>query len=74
MASSTTYKADPDERRDLSEERPEVVDLMHAWLARVVDLESRERLPQDNELRLDPEMDELLNALGYTEGSGEDSD
>jgi arylsulfatase A-like enzyme len=69
-------RRDPDEQDNLAETHPELLrDLRRALEARV-DLRSHSKreLEEKNLLRNDPEMNRLLNALGYTEGGDETDD
>jgi arylsulfatase A-like enzyme len=58
---------DPDEQRNLAVTRPARVAALRRQLEAVVDPTSTDALPADSALRADPEMNELLEALGYLE-------
>ena len=57
--------ADPGELHDLSEEEPQRVRVLRARMRAVVDFESVQPSAARNTLRSDPEMNQLLEVLGY---------
>jgi arylsulfatase A-like enzyme len=61
-------REDPDEQRNLVARQPERASVLRAQLESIVDLEGARAVSEDNRLREDPRMDELLEALGYVEG------
>ena len=59
--------SDPDEQRNLAAERPDLVAALRGRLEAQVDITSTAALPEENQLREDPEMNRLLETLGYLE-------
>jgi hypothetical protein len=59
--------SDPDEQRNLAAEQPRLVASLRARLETEVDLTSTAALSEQNQLREDPEMNRLLESLGYLE-------
>jgi arylsulfatase A-like enzyme len=59
---------DPDEQRNLVDEQHDRARALRAKLESMVDLEDGRSIEEDNRLREDPRMDDLLEALGYIEG------
>ena len=64
--------ADPGELHDLSEDEPQRARVLRARLRAVVDFESVMPSSARNTLRSDPEMNELLEVLGYLREDDED--
>jgi arylsulfatase A-like enzyme len=64
--------ADPDEQHNIAMERPGRVAALRRQLEAVVDLNSTDALPPDSPLRMDPEMNRLLETLGYLEDDAPD--
>ncbi|MFP8873067.1 MAG: sulfatase-like hydrolase/transferase, partial [Myxococcota bacterium] len=64
-------EADPGELHDLSEAEPQRARTLRARLAAAVDFESVKPTPARNTLRSDPEMEQLLEVLGYVRGDDE---
>jgi arylsulfatase A-like enzyme len=58
-------RADPDEQRNRIDEEPETARSLRQKLESIVDLTTRRTLDQEVDLRLDPEMKQLLEILGY---------
>ena len=59
--------ADPDEQDNIAKQRPERAAALRRQLEAVVDLAATDSLPSGNQLRDDPEMNRLLETLGYLE-------
>ncbi len=58
---------DPDELHNIAKQQPERAAALRRQLAAVVDLAATDSLPSANQLRNDPEMNRLLETLGYLE-------
>lgn len=66
-------RADPGEQENLAGVDPERTRVLRERLAQVVGQRGAPKV-RDNDLRVDPEMDALLEALGYVEGEDEPVD
>jgi arylsulfatase A-like enzyme len=58
-------RADPDEQRNRIEEEPAKARALRQKLESMVDLTARRTLNERHDLRMDPEMERLLEILGY---------
>jgi len=64
--------ADPDEQRNLAEEQPEKARALRAKLESMIDLRAGLSHRDENRLREDPRMNELLESLGYLSEDAEE--
>ena len=58
-------RSDPDEQRNRIDEEPAQARALRQKLDSMVDLTTRRTLDERNDLRMDPEMERLLEILGY---------